>query len=368
MEVLYDHQIFSLQQFGGISRYFVELIREFDNCEEITTRLPIFISRNAYLNSLPRFKKNHWLDRLEFKGKSKVATFVNDALTSWNLRSNPPDIIHPTYYHRIPFVPDESRLVISIMDLIDEKFYAGTSRNVDQLIANRKLLCEKADAIISISECTKRDIVDILGVSPEKVHVIHLAGSEEIRSNLESQRQRTHSNYLLFVGSRSRYKNFATMLEAFSRIHKKWPDQILICAGGGPFTKEEIETIARLGVGSKVRQVPVNDSALMDLYSGASCFVFPSHYEGFGIPVLEAFACSCPTIVANAGSLPEIAGNGALLFDPDNVGELAERLSELLSDQNLRGEIVSKASQRLANFSWKKCASKTFALYNKVLQ
>ena len=168
----------------------------------------------------------------------------------------------------------------------------------------------KANRVIAISEYTKKDIIEILKINPEKIDVIYhgtsLRASQEHNLSLPEK-------YILFVGDRTFYKNFQLLLEAFSIVHQKNQYLHLVCTGK-PFSDSELQQISNLKIASNTRQITINDKDMSELYSRALLFVFPSYYEGFGIPILEAYACNCPVALSNATCFPEIAGNAGASF------------------------------------------------------
>lgn len=141
----------------------------------------------------------------------------------------------------------------------------------------------------------------------------------------------------------------------------------LICAGGGKFSAQERREIGRRRLSDKIFQLEANDSVLAYLYSRAAAFVFPSLYEGFGIPILEAFVCGCPVLLSNRSSLPEVGGDAAAYFDPESVSSLVEKLTEILDDKGLADDMRTSGLNRLKLFSWENTALKTIETYKKVL-
>ena len=141
----------------------------------------------------------------------------------------------------------------------------------------------------------------------------------------------------------------------------------LVCAGGRGFSDEETEIINQMRISNYVEHKEVNDEILSELYSNALCFVFPSLYEGFGIPVLEAFSCKCPCVLSNTSSLPEVAGDAAVYFDPSDKDSIIYAIECVLVNQSLQQELIEKGTQRLKSFSWSKMKNNTFEVYKKLL-
>ena len=175
--------------------------------------------------------------------------------------------------------------------------------------------------------------------------------------------------YFLFVGSRLKYKNFFTLLEAFSLYNKGHKDIKLICTGC-PFNKDEYEFIRQNNLTDNVAQMFVSDEELLNLYSNAIAFIYPSLYEGFGLPILEAFSCGCPTILSNCSCFPEIGGQAALYFNAkenakENLFKQLEYVSSL--NENERNILVQKGYERLSHFTWEESAQKLCNVYKSVL-
>lgn len=173
--------------------------------------------------------------------------------------------------------------------------------------------------------------------------------------------------YILMVGNRDRYKNGNVVLKALKKVKEVIGDLQLVCVGGGSFSDVEIGLMEELGVRESVMQISLTDDELYYAYQYAECFVFPSLYEGFGIPILEAFYCKCPVILSNASCFPEIAQDGALYFEPDNEEELAEKICLLLQKPSLADKLIEKGNERLKMFSWENTVAETYEFYKEII-
>jgi glycosyltransferase involved in cell wall biosynthesis len=173
--------------------------------------------------------------------------------------------------------------------------------------------------------------------------------------------------YLLFVGERGRYKNFPFTLRALAPLLLGNSGLNMVCAGGGAFTGEEHAMLDGLGLHGRCRQFSLDDTELAAAYSGAVTLVFPSLSEGFGMPVLEAFACGCPALLSSRTSLPEVGGEAVLYFDPENMEELRTQAERLLVDASLRAGLIAKGLARVREFTWERTAAATRDVYAKVL-
>jgi len=285
------------------------------------------------------------------------------------------DLIHNMcQYPIIP--PRDKKYIITIYDLIPVLFphlvtpvYAWQSRN---LLPN---VLKKSDRILAISEHTKNDIISRYHIPPEKIDVTHLGVSEHFKPMDKKEidgykkKQNLTNPYILFVGAIEPKKNITTIIKAFSYCIQKLPELTLVLAGKPSWKYQEIFTLINsLHLEKKVRLlnfVPYEDLPL--LYSGAEVFVFPSQYEGFGLPPLEAMKCGTPVIVSNKSSLPEIVGEKGIMVDPDDFNGLCDQIIRIILDQNYRSAMITYYRNRAELFTWDRCVQKTIQSYEKTL-
>ncbi|NUN22749.1 MAG: glycosyltransferase family 4 protein [Candidatus Jettenia caeni] len=369
MKILYDHQIFVFQDYGGISRYFYELTNVFHKQKDIYFDLPLLYSNNQYVKKADYLKCKSFLEAKNFRGKIRLLNFIHKHLEKKFLCKKGFDIFHPTYYdpYFLKYVGDKP-FVLTIYDMVYELFPQIFSPR-DKTSVHKKLLASKATKIIAISENTKNDIIKLFGIKEDKIEVIYLgnplcvdAMKEETATSSELPQR-----YLLFVGNRRVYKNFDIFIESISPLLKDDNSLYLICAGGGKFTSSEIANLEKSGVINKVTQCSFDDNILAQLYKNALAFIFPSLYEGFGIPILEAFSCGCPVVTSNISSLPEVAGDAAEYFDPTDKISILSIVKKVIDDHDLRSKLKYKGYERLKNFSWEKTANQTKMLYKSIL-
>jgi glycosyltransferase involved in cell wall biosynthesis len=174
--------------------------------------------------------------------------------------------------------------------------------------------------------------------------------------------------YVLFVGIRPAYKNFDLLLKAFASLPEIRSSHQLVLFGGQPLRDVEVELIRSLGLSDRVKWLGSGDDAMLaNLYTHAAVYAYPSLYEGFGMPLLEAFTYRCPVVASSASSLPEVGGDAALYFDPTSVDDLAEKISRILSDESLRQKLIAAGIERLNLFSWDRCARETADFYRRLL-
>jgi glycosyltransferase involved in cell wall biosynthesis len=233
----------------------------------------------------------------------------------------------------------------------------------DKTREHKALLAGAAAKIIAISSSTRSDIIRYLNVDPGKVEVVYLAnsltgGGEELS---------VPESYVLYVGERGRYKNFRAFFLAFAGLAAARPDLHLVCVDQKKFNQAELDLIRELRLEDRCMNISASDEQLVFLYKHASLLVYPSLSEGFGLPILEAFASNCPVALSNASCFPEIAGEAAVYFDPSNVPSMENAVEKVLSDGALRQALRRRGQERLKSFSWATTAEQTAALYEKCL-
>jgi glycosyltransferase involved in cell wall biosynthesis len=266
----------------------------------------------------------------------------------------------------------EKPYVLTVYDMIHE-IYPEFFSVRDLTIQRKKQLIENATSVIAISHNTKNDIIRFTNVDPDRVSVVHLGNPLKPTDSLRHNEKKEGSldldvDYLLFVGKKSGYKNFNRMISSIASLLRDNTSLHLYFAGGGSFTPVEIELLKDFDVYSKVHFINIStDDLLIELYKNARAFIFPSLYEGFGLPILEAFSCGCPLVTSNSSSLSEIAGDAACFFDPESGDSIAEAVESILSNPDYRTDLIKKGYRRLKCFSWEKTARETKCVYDNTL-
>lgn len=369
MKLLYDHSIFRLQRYGGISRYFYELITRLSSKKDVEINLFEGFHVNEY--GLSDHKNNFSLYKgykvPEIKYIGYSFEIINKLWFNKIYSKSDFDIYHPTYYRKDLNKFKKSPIVLTVYDMIHE-LYSNQFWNSKWVTQAKRGSIDSADVIICISENTKKDLIRIYDVPQNKVKVVRLASSINLSKCLEFNEIETKYNiekqYILYVGDRFPYKNFSLLLDVYiNNFSEKFN---LVCFGGSGFNRNELKTIEKFNLSKKVIHLKGHDNLLASLYRNAFCFVFPSLYEGFGIPLLEAMAMGCPVIASNTSSFPEVAGNAAILFDPGSKESLINAIHSL-EDNELWKKLIKLGFEQEKKFSWEKTANETLDIYKSII-
>jgi glycosyltransferase involved in cell wall biosynthesis len=370
MNIVFDHQTFTLQSYGGISRYYVRLMQELLALgREVEVIAPIH--RNRYLKDLPReYVYGFELERFPPR-TGRLMMLINNQLSEIKMRSMNIDLLHETYYSTKSLCTSVRGRVITVYDMIHEK-YASEFSARDRTTEYKRIAVDRADHVICISHSTKKDLCEIFDVPEHKVTVVHLGFERFERRAIDVPVPTTaivKRPFLLYVGSRGGYKNFSRMLKAVASRPSLKNGFDIVAFGGGPFNAAEHSLIDTLGfVSHTVTQMAGGDDVLADLYSQAAAFVYPSVYEGFGLPPLEAMALNCPVVASNSSSMPEVVGDAGEYFDPLDIEAQCEAICKVVFDTQRRSQLIDLGRQRLPHFSWERCALESQAVYRQVLQ
>ena len=353
---------------AGITRYTRHLVQELAKLNQ----------QDEFITFQHRRHRTPLIEQANFRRATLFApvhTHIEQYLLPLELMRFSLDLLHSTDF--IPPLYTTIPTVITVHDLAflhwpnfltkDSAAYYG---QIDRAVRHAK-------HIIVPSESTKQDLTNMLGVPPIKISVIYEAADERfvplpIEATRAEVRQKYHlpESFILFVGTIEPRKNVNGLIRAFHHLRNKYgvSDTALVIAGGsGWLFNETLELIRQLDLEQSVFLVGrVVDEELHKLYVAARCHVLAAHYEGFGLPPLEAMACGTPTIVSNVSSLPEVVGDAALLVDPSNWEEIAVAIHRLLSDDQLHAELREKGLQRARYFNWESAARRTMEVYRLV--
>lgn len=382
IKILYDDGGFG-ETHGGVSRYFTEMMKRLPDGFE--WKLGMVGTLNVYLQrppfNLPPHKQTvqdfirDTMHGHSFRGVSHVykvlayimpRRFQSGEMANRNALAEAYkhadfDVLHLTHPHPVNNVwrdiVGRKPIVVTVHDLIPEMFQS--SRRVASC---RRQLLNVASHIIAVSENTKKDIIRLYGVAQEKISVIY-HGFMPVPSHAESC-DKPDRPYILYVGKRKDYKNFEFLVRAIRPLLKT--EAVMLLCTGSAFTPTEYAFLKRLGVEKTVVQRFVTDDEMPGLFSGAACFVYPSLYEGFGIPILDAFSAGCPVVLSRCSCFPEVAGDAALYFDDGDGATLCSNIETLLYDSSIRELMIEKGRNRLIEYSWDKCAQETAQVYRMV--
>jgi glycosyltransferase involved in cell wall biosynthesis len=353
---------------GGIGTYSYELIKNFNKKNEyyLIHHTPI---------DLDIYTTNHeiLIKRCSLPFKGIIWRLINTPLKLKFKKKL--DLVHDPYgigplSFKMPF-----KKVITIHDLTPTLFPHTFS---SMAVVSHKLLLPRtlktADKIITDSNSTKNDLINYFNIPEEKIRVILLAADEKFKplSNKEikeaKQKYSLNFPFILYVGTLEPRKNIPSLIKAFYKLKKKNLQYKLVIAGKRGWKYKEIfETIDKLNLQNDVVFTGyVSDEDLPALYNAADLFVYPSIYEGFGLPPLEAMACGTPAITSNTSSLPEVVGDAGIMVDPPDVDGLADAMYEVLTKEGLRANMIKKGLERAKTFSWEKCARETLEVYEEV--
>jgi glycosyltransferase involved in cell wall biosynthesis len=368
-EVILEGKIFEEQPLGGISRIYHEILPRICSMDErISFSIP---TSGPLMQSLPRHPRiTNYSTRLSVNRLLRPQTIfwqVQDYLRArMQVDSLEPDrnaIWHATYFQ----LPDwwQGPKVTTVYDLIHEKFRHFFNKNYDKIFRKRKKRAIlAADKVICISESVREEVLEMYELPQEHVVAIPLAYGENFREMTGEEIPPdflVERPFILYVGARSHYKNFKTLLSAYAA----WPrrKEISLIVVGNPWSKEEQEEINIAGLeGNVVCRTGTSDEELCALYNQALAFVYPSLSEGFGIPLLEAMACGCQIVASRIPVFIEVARDIPYFFDPLNKDELIAALEAACSSDTKR----SRTEDVLANYSWDRNARATLKIYEEL--
>ena len=371
MRIGIDIRCLMENQYSGISEYTYNLI---DSLLRIDRQNQYFLFYNSSKKvKIPLFN----FPNVSIKGFQYPNKFFNLSLRFLKIREID-KMIGGVDLFLIPNflflnLSNECKKVLVVHDLSFElypEFFTGKKRLWHQLI-NPKKLCQKADALIAISQNTKNDLSNIYQIPQDKIKVINPGISQIFfQPILQDQKNEIKSkynlpdNFIFYLGNLEPRKNIESLISAFGQI--KDQSYFLIIGGGEAWKyKKMYRTWQNSPIRKKIKFLGyVDNSDRPTLYSLAKVFVYPSVYEGFGLPPLEAMACGTPVITSFSSSLPEAVGNAGLMVDPNNYEDLAQAINQIISDPNLCQDLINKGKNRVNDFKWQNVGQKFLEIFN----
>lgn len=295
---------------------------------------------------------------------------INHRVGSALSRMSRPDVFHETYYPEDSSAPKDCPVVVTVHDMIQERLSEVFGKK-DQTSIRKRAAVERADRVICVSESTRRDLMELFNPDPKKIQTIHLGATRSTPLDTAADSPKAHvidRPFFLYVGMRGGpYKNFDRVLRAYASRQWLRTEFDLIVFGHAAFWREEIDLMASLGLEHPhVRQTMGNDALLGQLYSHAVALIYPSLYEGFGIPPLEAMAYGCPVLCSNRSSIPEVVGDAGLYFEPESVDSMADAMEHVASVAEFRKDLSVRGRERAKLFSWDRCAARTMEVYREL--
>lgn len=368
MRIAFDQQVFLLQEYGGISRYVCSLAKALTEIPSVEAKIFAPLHYNGHLQELA--------DSLVFgsrvpsiKKTTRIITTLSEIVAKKAISNYKPNVLHETYYSSHARKYQDMPSVVTVYDMINEKFSDNFIRS-EYGSEQKRITVERADHVICISESTRRDLLELFDIPEDKVSVVYLGYDELSACDSRNIASTTTiaSPYLLYVGSRGGYKNFEGFLRAIASSSFLKNNFSVICFGGGRITQKEAALIDEIGLDAeKIKQVGGGDDMLATLYKSAEAFIYPSRYEGFGIPPLEAMSLGCPVIYSNTSSLPEVVGDAGESFDPANLESVSHVIEAVMHSPTKRTELIQKGYERCKMFSWSRCAQETVSIYRGLI-
>jgi len=350
MKILFDYSIFLKQNYGGISKYILNLSDSLKN-KKVHTEIfaPLTISA-VYSNRI------NFIYFFNFKAIPKFFTrimnFINCCLTYIYVIFKKPNIIHATYHdnlYRFLKIP----IVITVYDLIYEKFYNNF---------NKKKILERASHIICISKNTKQDLLKYYDIDKNKISVIYLGVKNNIYYKVKKK------NQILYVGDRDSYKNFDKFIIAFGKSIFLKKNYKILCFGLKNFDNKEIQTFKKLKIDNLIKFKTGNDELLYSSYRESKLLVSPSGYEGFGLTNLEAMQNGCPVIANNIRVFREIFKDACYYTNVNNILQFRKTIEKILKSVSIQKKLLNKGYKVASYYRWNRCAQETKLIYQKLIK
>ncbi len=368
MRLVYDYQVFSMQAYGGISRYITELAGGVSRVDGIEATILALAHINRHLDAAKELQALVIGKRIPTVRRTwRIRTAINGAVSRLYLPKLQPDIVHETYYGKVSVVPGNIPTVVTVHDMIHEK-HPKYFDACDDVARAKAAAVRRADRVICVSAATKDDVIEFYNLDPRKISVIHHGFSLRVEAS-DLQRSLVTGPYILYVGTRTGYKNFHNLLIAYARSPRIADHYQLICFGGGEFSPAEqqlMSDVLKMRRG-RVRHVKGMDKILANLYRYAEALVYPSKDEGFGMPLLEAMSFGCPVVCSDISTFKEVAGEAAEYVDPCKTESIRAGVERVVGNIERRQMLQALGNRRIGRFSWQRCAAETIKVYRELV-
>jgi glycosyltransferase involved in cell wall biosynthesis len=358
LKIIYTPEGFS-QRYGGVSRVFAELATRLNQ-----TGHHAYLAAGLYMNEYIRGMEG--VIGCYFPRKiSKLTKAINTGVCGFTIASIRNAVVHQTYYSQ-HYYPRNHPWVLTVYDMTHETYSESVaSDSTPKIYPNKLYCCKRADHICAISHRTKDDLIRILGIPKEKISVTYL-GNALTNVTPRPIGTDTQKKYLLVVGGRRWYKNVPRLLQAFQASGLLKQNYCLICFGGGKFVPEELDLIRNLKLQDHVFHREGDDQLLAGYYKHAAAHISVSLSEGFGLTLVEAMGLGCPVICSDRSSLPEVGGDAAVYFNPEDVDDIRNTIERTVFDTATLERLSQLGKRREKLFTWDRCFAETLTVYQQV--
>jgi glycosyltransferase involved in cell wall biosynthesis len=361
MRIAFDYQIFLLQRHGGVSRYFVELYEALLRLDQCEPRIFAPFHFNSHLNNSTNPAGLYLPFSTNYFGFNSTVRKINISSCKRSIKEFRPEVIHETFYEDTSLYSANYKKVTTVHDLTRERLGVDLRK-----IQKKKEAIRRSDHIVTVSKSTTTDLLNFYDVDPATISTIYVGVSDFFQSEPLEKHFTSDKPYILFVGHRDGYKNWQRFITAYSKSDFLRSSFSVHCFGGGNFKKDEVRLLNEFGLEENIKLISGGDEKLRSEYQSAACLVYPSLYEGFGSPVIEAMASGCPVFASRISALLESGGEAARFFDPYVEDSIIDVLETGLGSPSILSSMVKTGRGHASQFTWQKTASETLKVYESV--